>query len=108
MPNSPEYVAYILEQIPNPNQYEQKKQFGGTVLMHAGKAFLKIKNDQAWLKTNNQTSSEFTNLGMEQYRYGKDLSRSLNFHEIPAEVVEDSEKLGAWVEAAKVVAVTSV
>jgi TfoX/Sxy family transcriptional regulator of competence genes len=104
MPNSPEFVDYVLEQIPNSDQYEQKKQFGGTVLMHGDKAFLKIKNDQVWLKTDDQTSAEFTKLGMAQYRYGKDRSRHLNFHEIPPEIVEDSEKLGAWVETAKCVA----
>ena len=63
-----------------------------------GSAFAKIKHDKVWLKVDNTNIADFERLGMNQYSYGKDNSRKLNFYDTPIDVIEDRDKLHEWVK----------
>ena len=69
---------------------------GGVALLHRGSAFAKIKHDRVWLKVDDSNREDFEKLGMQQYTYGKDNARKLNFFETPVDVLEDAEELVAW------------
>jgi len=43
--------------------------------------------------------------GMQPYYYGKDNKKKLNFYEVPAEILEDKERLKEWAVKAFAVAV---
>jgi len=76
--------------------FETKSMFGGVALLSEGSAFAKIKHGKVWLKVDDSNREDFTRLGMQQYTYGKDGSRRLNFFEAPVEVVEDQDELVEW------------
>ena len=91
-----EFREFVLDQLKGLGAFETRNMFGGTAILKEGVAFAKIKHGSLWLKADEQTVGEFSDLGMKQYTYGKDNSRKLNFYETPAEVLEDSNMLIQW------------
>jgi DNA transformation protein len=87
---------YVFDQLSELGSFETKNMFGGIALLHNGSAFAKIKHGTVWLKADDGNRQDFLDQGMQQYTYGKDGSRKLNFYEIPAEVLEDSDEFVAW------------
>lgn len=100
MPVSNEFREYILYQLRDMGDFETKNMFGGTALLRNGAAFAKIKHGALWLKTDESNINDFLEMGMKQYTYGKDNSRRLNFHETPADILEDPEILVQWANRA--------
>ena len=88
----------MLDQLQGLDNFETKKMFGGIALLHQGSAFAKIKHDKVWLKADSSNLAYFESLGMNQYTYGKDNSRKLNFYETPIEIIEDRDKLKEWTQ----------
>ena len=87
---------YVLDQLSELGRFETRNMFGGVALLRGGSAFAKIKRGTVWLKADEGNRQDFLDLGMQQYTYGKDGSRRLNFYEIPAEVLEDSDEFVKW------------
>lgn len=98
------YKNFILDQLEGLGEFETKKMFGGLALLFQGAAFAKIKHDKVWLKVDDSNRTEFEAFGMQQYTYGKDNSRRLNFYETPLEVIEDRDKLVEWAKTSMEVA----
>lgn len=93
-----EFKNFVLDQLQGIGEFETKRMFGGLALLYQGSAFAKIKNDKVWLKVDNSNLANFKRFGMNQYTYGKDNSRKLNFYETPVEIIEDRDKLKDWVQ----------
>ena len=91
-----EFKNFVLDQPQGIGEFETKRMFGGLALLYQGSAFAKIKHDKVWLKVDDSNLANFKRLGMNQYTYGKDNSRKLNFYETPVEIIEDRDKLKAW------------
>ena len=91
-----DFKNFVLDQLQGLGDFETKRMFGWVALLLQGTAFAKIKHDKVWLKVNDSNRSDFDNLGMKQYTYGKDNSRKLNFYETPVEIIEDRDKLKDW------------
>jgi DNA transformation protein len=100
-----EFKNFILDQLQGLDDFESKRMFGGVALLYQGSAFAKLKHDKVWLKADDRNRSDFEQLGMKQYTYGKDNSRKLNFYETPVEVIEDRDKLKVWVKRSIEVAI---
>ena len=96
MPLNEDFKNFVLDQLNGLGQFETKQMFGGVVLLYQGSAFAKIKHGRVWLKVDESNKSDFENLGMKQYTYGKENSRTLNFYETPIEVIEDRDTLQNW------------
>jgi len=90
------YRNFILDQLSEFGEFEAKNQFGGTALLSDGVAFAKIKHDKVWLKVDGTNIDDFVKRNMQQYTYGKDGARKLNFYEAPVEIIEDRDQLVAW------------
>ena len=101
-----EFKNFVLDQLQGIGEVETKRMFGGIALLIKGSAFAKIKHDKVWLKVNNSNIADFENLGMNQYTYGENNSRKLNFYETPVDVIEDRDKLKEWVEKSIEIALT--
>jgi DNA transformation protein len=80
-----EFREFVLDQLKGLGAFETRNMFGGTAILKEGVAFAKIKHGSLWLKADEQTVGEFSDLGMKQYTYGKDSSRKLNFWQTPVE-----------------------
>ena len=95
-----EFEDYVLDQLKGICKFEKKNMFGGIAVLRNGAAFAKIKHGSLWLKVDDKNINDFIEQGMQQYTYGKDNSRKLNFYETPAEVLEDSDMLARWAKTA--------
>ena len=93
-----EFKNFVLDQLQGIGEFETKRMFGGLALLHQGSAFGKIKHDKVWLKVDKSNIIDFEKHEMQQYTYGKDNSRKLNFYETPIEIIEDRDKLKDWVK----------
>lgn len=91
-----DFKDFVLDQIGGVGPFDTKRMFGGVALLRDGSAFAKIKHDKVWLKANDNNKQDFMDLGMKQYTYGKNNSRTLNFFEVPAKVIENRDQLQAW------------
>jgi DNA transformation protein len=92
------FESFTLDQLEGLIEFESKRMFGGIALLYGGSAFAKIKYNKVWLKVDDSNRKDFINQGMQQYRYGRDNSRTLNFYEIPAEVLENRDEFVFWVK----------
>lgn len=104
MAHNEEFTQFVLDQLQGIGDFEKKRMFGGMALLHQGAAFAKIKYDKVWLKVDHRNLADFQRFGMNQYTYGKDNSRKLNFYETPIEVIEDRDQLKEWVTNAMKIA----
>ena len=102
-----EFKNFILDQLQGIGEFETKRMFGGLALLRLGSAFAKIKHDKVWLKVDESNLADFEEHEMNQYTYGKDNSRKLNFYETPIEIIEDRDKFKTWVEKSIEIAVKS-
>ena len=93
-----EFKNFVLDQLQGLGEFEAKRMFGGLALLSHGSAFAKIKHDKVWLKVDKSNIVDFAKHGMQQYTYGKDNSRKLNFYETPIDIIEDRDKLQEWVK----------
>jgi len=100
-----EFKNFVLDQLQGIGEFETKTMFGGLALLSHGSAFAKIKHDKVWLKVDESNVTDFERHEMQQYTYGKDNSRKLNFYETPIEVIEDRDKLKDWVKKSISIAV---
>jgi DNA transformation protein len=107
MPVKTQFEDYITDQLSSIGEFETKKMFGGTALLRNGIAFAKIKHGSLWLKVDAGNINDFIDKGMVQYRYGKDNSRTLNFYETPADVIETPDILTQWATRAIEAAIRS-
>ena len=74
--------------------------FGGVGIYAAELFFALLDDDTLYFKVDDATRPQFENRGMAPFRpYGED-GEVMGYYEVPADVLEDPEALGAWVEAA--------
>ena len=91
------FENFVLDQLQDIGEFETKRMFGGLALLAHGSAFAKIKHGKVWLKVDEGNIVDFEMHEMQQYTYGKDNSRKLNFYETPMVIIEDRDKLKDWV-----------
>ena len=78
--------------------------FGGVGIYAAELFFALLDDDTLYFKVDDSTRPRFEDRGMTPFRpYGED-GEVMQYYEVPADVLEDPEALGAWVEAAIAVA----
>ena len=78
--------------------------FGG-VGIYAGELFFALLDDDTmYFKVDDATRTQFVDRGMGPFRPYGESGEVMQYYEVPADVLEDPEALGAWVEAAIAVA----
>jgi DNA transformation protein len=78
--------------------------FGGVGIYAAELFFALLDDDTLYFKVDDATRPQFVDRGMAPFRpYGED-GEVMQYYEVPADVLEDQEDLGAWVEEAIAVA----
>lgn len=97
---SESYRIYVLEQLQVAGPVTAKAMFGGVGIYQSGVFFGLIADDTLYLKVDGETRPEFEQAGSKPFHpYGQE-SYSLQYYEIPAEILEDRDALGAWVRKA--------
>ena len=102
---SPSFRGFVLEQLARATPgIRARSMFGGVGVYAADLFFALMDDDTLYFKVDYVTRPQFKARGMAPFRpYGQD-GEVMQYYEVPADVLEDPEELGAWVEAALAVA----
>jgi DNA transformation protein len=102
---SPSFRSFVLEQLARTTPaIRARSMFGGVGIYAAELFFALLDDDTLYFKVDDTTRPRFKERGMPPFRpYGEE-GEVMQYYEVPADVLEDPEELGAWVEAALAVA----
>jgi DNA transformation protein and related proteins len=103
MPVSTEYREFVLEQLGRVVPVTSRSMFGGVGIYGDGLFFGLMDNDVIYLKVDDSNRADFERVGMGPFRPFGD-ERAMQYYELPADLLEDSETLREWVEKALAVA----
>lgn len=104
---SPEYTAYIVEQLGSAGSIRTRKMFGG-VGIYIDEVFCAIigSSTRFFLRVGDGNREDYVKLGMEKFS-GKKGSTGMPYFEVPEHVLEDQELLTTWALKARNAAVES-
>lgn len=105
MPVTPSFRSFVeeqLEQIAPP--IRTRRMFGGVGIYTGDLFFALIDDDVLYLKVDDETRPAYEERGLKPFRpFGPD-GAELSYREAPADLLEDADALGPWVEDAVEVA----
>ena len=97
---SESYTTFIEEQLTKFDGAQMKKMFGGIGISKEGTMFAMITaKERFYLRTDESTKGKFEAKGMGPFNHSKK-GKGMPYHEVPAEVVEDVDKMSQWAEDA--------
>lgn len=98
MPVSDDFRQYVLEQLGGLGKVTARRMFGGVGLYHGDVFFALIDDDTLYLKVDESNRPDFVRRGMKPFcPFPNDPSRQMGgYYEVPADVLEDAEKLVLW------------
>jgi DNA transformation protein len=92
---SPEFRDYVLDQLRAVLPVTSRAMFGGVGIYSRGTFFALIAEDVLYLKADGETRPAFESRGCRAFTpYGDKVS--MNYYEIPADVLEDEDELRNW------------
>ena len=101
---SPEYREFVLEQIGRVAQaVTSRSMFGGVGIYSGGLFFALIAGETLYLKVDDGNRADFEAIGMGPFRPFDD-EHVMHYYELPADLLEDTDRLRPWVEGAIAVA----
>jgi DNA transformation protein and related proteins len=104
---SKDYLQYVLEQLAGLGHVSSRRMFSGVGLYCGELFFGLIFRDTLYFKVGDSNRADYQNRGMGQFRPRADKPRlSMNYYEVPVEILEDGEHLVAW--ARKSITVSAV
>ena len=102
---TPSFRSFVLEQLGRTTPgIRARSMFGGVGIYAAELFFALLDDDTLYFKVDDATRPQFEARGMAPFRPFGETGEVMQYYEVPAEVLEDPEALGAWVEAALAVA----
>ena len=93
---SQEYQDYVIDQLSAVGSIQSKRMFGGVGLYADGIFFALIANDILYQKVDDTNRRDYESAGMDAFRPYPDKTRSMQYFEVPVEVLEDQQELNAW------------
>jgi DNA transformation protein and related proteins len=105
---SADYLAYVLDQLDPLGAVSSRRMFGGAGLYCEEHFFALIAADTLYLRVGDANRARFTTRGMAQFRPWPERPQlSMNYYEVPPEVLEDAAELSAWARESVAVAQVS-
>jgi DNA transformation protein len=99
------FRAFVLEQLARTTPaLRARNMFGGVGLYSNDLFFALMDDDVLYFKVDDSTRARFEKRGMEPFRPSGEAGEVMQYYEVPADVLEDVETLGPWVEEAVEVA----
>lgn len=100
MPNSRDYVDYVLELLEPLGPVTAKAMFGGHGLYLHGITFALIADDTLYLRVDDINRGAFEALGLKPFKPWADKPNTMPYHPPPDDALEESEALCAWARGA--------
>lgn len=99
MPVTPEYREFVLEQLGRVAPVTSRAMFGGVGVYSGGLFFALMDDDTLYLKVDNTNRPDFQAAGTRAFQPYEG-AVSMNYHELPADLLEDVDALRPWMEKA--------
>ncbi|MFC1643614.1 TfoX/Sxy family protein [Chlamydiota bacterium] len=97
---SDEFLNYVLEQLEVVGLIDHKKMFGGVGIYYDGLFFAIIANDILYFKVDDSNKEDYTKNNMGPFKPYGEKSYSMQYFEVPIDVLEDTEQLYLWANKA--------
>jgi DNA transformation protein and related proteins len=97
---SPEYREFVMEQLGRVVNVTSRSMFGGVGIYADGFFFAMLAGETLYLKVDDSTRGDFEALGMGPFRPFDGEAATMQYYELPAELLEDADRLRPWVHAA--------
>lgn len=101
-PGFREFVVESLERVAPP--ITARAMFGGVGIYSEGLFFALLDDDTVYLKVDDTNRGDFEAAGTGPFRPFGDSGETMQYYELPADLLEDAERLRPWVEKAVEVA----
>lgn len=98
------FQAFALEQLQRAQPTTAKRMFGGVGVYHAGACFALMDDDALWLKVDADTQPDFEARGMGPFLPFGPGGPSMQYWQLPEDVLEDVDALRLWCDKAIAVA----
>ena len=95
---SPEYRAFVLEQLGRVAPVTSRPMFGGVGVYSDGLFFALIVGETLYLKVDDSNRGDFDAIGMGPFRPFGD--KPMGYYELPADLLEDADALRPWIHKA--------
>ena len=100
---SADYLAYVLDQCAPFAKVSPRRMFGGIGLYWDELFFGVIDDDVLYLKVDDSNRDQYIARGCKALQPTADMT-SMNYYEVPAEVLEDSDELKVWARKSHAIA----
>ena len=96
---SAEFREYVLEQLGRAEPVTARSMFGGVGIYSRGLFFALIAGESVYLKVDDTNRPDFEAAGMGPFRpFGEE--KAMQYYELPAELLEEPDRLRPWVHKA--------
>jgi len=96
---SRDLAEYVVDQVSSLGEVTVKAMFSSWGLYLDGRFFAIANDGVLYLKTDSETAVKYRELGMEPFSPSQDQVLK-NYLEVPADILDDRERLMVWVEEA--------
>jgi DNA transformation protein and related proteins len=97
---STEFVDFVLDQLADLNDIRAQRMFAGFGLYSRDVFFGIVYQDILYFKVNDHSRRDYVTAGMPPFTPYKHRSVTLQYYQVPAEVVEDADELCQWARRA--------
>ena len=106
MSTSPEYAAYVLDQLSGAGNITHRKMFGGVGVYVDGIFCAIISSSNAfYLRVGPGNIEDFKQAGMQKFPGGK--GAGMPYYEVPEDILESPSSLSEWAALAKAAALAA-
>jgi DNA transformation protein len=100
MPVSDGYLTFVLDQLRSVLPAVRERRMFGAYGLYAGELFFAVVDDDAlYLKVDDETRGDYERRGMPPFQPMEGMA-SMNYSQLPEELLEETEALRPWVERA--------
>jgi DNA transformation protein len=104
MTTSDNFLAFVLDQLSGVEDLTARPMFGGTGLYSSLVFFGIVFYDILYLKVDDSTRKPYERAGMKPFKPYADRPTTMQYFEVPTQVLEDGEELTKWARRAIAVA----
>jgi DNA transformation protein len=102
---NPSFRTFVLEQLARlDSRVRARSMFGGVGIYSGELFFALIDEDTVYFKVDDSNRPDFVARGMRPFQPGGPGSETMQYYEVPPDLLEDVEALRSWVEKAVAVA----
>ena len=100
MPNSAEFIAYLVDRLSPLGDVAAKRMFGGHGVFLGGLMFGLVASDTLYLKVDDGNRDSYVSEGLKPFRPFADRPTAMSYFPLPETVFEDEEEFEIWAREA--------